>query len=405
MKKFIFVLILISFLNFLFALRTNNYFSVDDFAVLSYLKNHNVLQMSFDFLINGDVFGFRKLTGFVFFGFLFKTFGTNNYAFDAFMFLTNTINLIILFLIVKKLTKNDFAAFFVSLIFNKNYLFYYSNIHEHLLALFCFLTIYLFITYPKKFYLSVISFILALFTKETAFTVPLILLAISFFKKLDRRKIYYLLGISILYGIYASYFFITQKILTPNFSYTVASKATDIFNGLLYFVGAKVLLLLFILPILIKKYKYLPLFLVALITLLPASILVNRREMYYIYMPFGYLLIYLSMFLPKLNIKTFIIYIIIFVIFGGKSILPKVAWNTFPNWQKVSMENVISRVDENIINNPEIKNIDISDINLERDAILMLDSGTIDLFLDKSIASRYSFVYQKNDNTFEVEKR
>ena len=96
-----FPLIFLSFVNLLFALRTNSYFSVDDFAVLAYLKNHNILQMSLDFLINGDVFGFRKLTGYVFFGLLFKTFGVNNYAFDAFMFLTNTANLIIIFLIVK----------------------------------------------------------------------------------------------------------------------------------------------------------------------------------------------------------------------------------------------------------------------------------------------------------------
>lgn len=375
MKKLILILILLSFAHFLFGLKTNNYFSVDDFAVLSYLKNHNVLQMSFDFLINGDVFGFRKLTGFIFFGLLFKTFGVNNYAFDVFMFLTNTANLIILFLIVKKLTKNDFAAFFVSLIFNKNYLFYYSNIHEHLLALFCFLTIYLFLTYPKKFYLSVISFILALFTKETAFSVPLVLYAISLFYKLDRKKIYYLLGISILYGIYASYFFITQKMLTPNFSYTVASRVVDLFKGFLYFVDIKILIVLFILPILTKKYKYLPFLVAGLITLLPASLLVNRREMYYIYMPFGYLLIYLSMFLPKLNIKTSLIYILIFFIFGGRCILPKIAWQEFPNWQKVSIEKVLDRV--------ESGNNNFSDINLERDAKLMIESGTTDLFMNE----------------------
>jgi len=375
MKKLILILILLSFAHFLFGLRVNNYFSVDDFAVLSYLNNHNILQMTFDFLINGDVFGFRKLTGYVFFGFLFKIFGANNYAFDFFMFLTNTINLIILFLIVKKLTKNDFAAFFVSLIFNKNYLFYYSNIHEHLLALFCFLTIYLFLTYPKKFYLSIISFILALFTKETAFTIPLILLAISFFKKLNRKMIYYLLGISILYGIYVSYFFITQKILTPNFSYTMTSRVVDLFKGFLYFVDIKILILLILFPILTKKYIYLPLLVAGLITLLPASLLVNRREIYYIYMPFGYLLIYLSMFLPKLNIKTSLIYVLIFFIFGGRSILPKIAWQEFPNWQKVSINHVLDRV--------ESGSNDFSGLKLERDAKLMIGSGTIDLFMNE----------------------
>ena len=242
-----------------------------------------------------------------------------------------------------------------------------------MLAFFCFLTIYLFLTYPKKFYLSVISFLLALFTKETALTVPLVLLAISLFKKLDRKKIYYLLGISILYGIYTSYFFITQKVLTPNFSYTITSKVTDLFKGILYFVDIKILIVLFVLPIITKKYKYLPLLFVGLITLIPASLLINRREMYYLYMPFGYLLIYLAMFLPKLNIKTSIIYIFLFFIFGGRSILPKVAWRVFPNWQKESINKVLERV--------ESGNSDFSDLNLERDAKLMIQSGTTDLFL------------------------
>lgn len=100
---FILGLISLSFLQFLFGVRTNEYFSVDDFAILAYFKNHTVLQMIPDFLIHGDIYNFRRLVGFIFFGGLFEIFGTNHWAFDIAMFVTNTLNLIVLFYIVRKL--------------------------------------------------------------------------------------------------------------------------------------------------------------------------------------------------------------------------------------------------------------------------------------------------------------
>lgn len=401
---YICVLIFLSFMQLLFAIRTNTFFSVDDFAILAYFKTHSVLQMIPDFLIHGDIYNFRRLVGFIFFGGLFEIFGTNHFAYDIAMFVTNTFNLIVLFFIVKKLTSNDFAAFFVSVIFNKNYLFYYSNLHEHLLALFCLLTIYLFITYPKKFYLSVISFILALFTKETAFTVPLILLAISFFYRLERKKIYYLLGISILFGLYASYFFVTQKAFNPSTSYAVGLSLKDIANGIQFFVNYKILITLLVLPIVTKKIKYYPLLIAGLITLLPASLLIDRREMYYLYMPFGYLMIYLSMFLPKLNLKTSLVYILIFFIFGGRAILPKIARQNFPNWQKISMENVINKIETGLSVNPNLKSVSIKGVYLERDANLMLSSGDTDLFMNKKY-SRYNFSYDASSNAVNITQK
>lgn len=373
MKKLILLLILLSFANLLFAIRINNYFSVDDFAVLSYFSSHGLLKMIPDFLVNGDIFGFVKIIGYVVFGILFKLFGVNHLAFDAAMFLTNTVNLILLFFVVRKLTKNDFASFFVSMIFNKNYLFYYSNIHENLLATFCILTIFFFLYYPKKFYLSIISFVLAVFTKETAVTVPLVLFAISLFYKLDRRKILYLLSISVAFGLYAGYFFVTKKILGQNEIYMPAVKIIDLFRGYLYFVDYKIIMLCIVLPILFNKYKYIPLLLTVFITLTPASLLVNRREMYYLYMPFAYLMIYIAMFLPKISLKSSILYLVVFLVFGGRSILPKIAWHNFPNWQKESINKILDRA--------ETGNYNFSDMNLERDAKLMIGSGTVDLFL------------------------
>ncbi len=372
---YLLLLVLVSLGHLIFVFRTNTFFSIDDFFEIAYFRNHSILQFVPDFLVHGDINEFTRIVGFVAFALLQKVFGINHIAFDVAMFATHTINLVLLFFVVRKLTKNDFASFFVSLIFNKNYLFYYSNIHENLLATFCILTIFFFLYYPKKFYLSVISFVLALFSKETAVTLPLVLFAISLFYKLERKKIFYLLLISGLFAIYAGYFFVTKKVLGDNFVYTPASRIVDLFRGYLYFIDYKIIALCVGLAIYYKKYKLLPLFLTVFITLTPASMLVNRREMYYVYMPFLYLMIFLSMLLPKLNIKTSILYILVFFIFGGRSILPRIAWQNFPNWQKVSMYSVMDRV--------ESGSNDFSDLNLERDAKSMIGSGTTDLFIEQ----------------------
>lgn len=391
-KLYVVGLIFLSLLHFVYALRTNTYFSVDDFFEIAYFRNHSIAEFVPDFIINGDINEFTRVVGFVAFASLQNIFGLNHLAFDGAMFLTHTINLILLFFVVKKLTNNNFASFFVSLLFNKNYLFYYSNIHENLLGMFCILTIFLFLYYPKKFYLSVISFVLALFSKETAVTVPLVLYAISFFNNpktksfenkvsLNRKNITILLVISIVFGIYTSYFFVKNKIMGDNFVYTPASRIIDLFRGYLYYIDYKIIIFSLALPIFLRKFKivpeafrYIPLFLIVFITLTPASLLVNRREMYYVYMPFVYLMIYLAMMLPKLSLKTSILYLIVFVVFGGRSVLPKIAWQEFPNWQKESIYKVLDRA--------ETGNYDFSDMVLERDAKLMIGSGTTDLFLE-----------------------
>jgi hypothetical protein len=373
-KPYIIGLLLLSLLHFVYALRTNTYFSVDDFFEIAYFRNHSVLQFVPDFIVHGDINEFTRVIGFVAFASLQKIFGLNHLAFDFALFATHSINLILLFFVVRKLSKNDFVSFFVSVLFNKNYLFYYSNIHENLLATFCILTIFLFLYYPKKFYLAVISFIFALFSKETAVTVPLVLLAISLFYTLDRKNILVLFLISIVFGVYTSYFFITNKILGDNFIYTPTARLIDLFRGYLYFIDLKIIGLSILFVIFTKKYIYLPLLVTVFITLTPASMLVNRREMYYIYMPFMYLMIFFAMMLPKISFKNSIVYLIAFIIFGGRSVLPKIAWQNFPNWQKESMYEVLDRV--------ESGSNDFSDLNLERDAKLMIGSGTTDLFLE-----------------------
>ena len=373
-KPYIVGLIFLSLLHFVFALRTNTFFSIDDFFEIAYFRNHSIIQFVPDFIVNGDINEFTRVTGFVAFALIQKLFGVNHLAFDAAMFVTHTINLILLFFVVRKLSKNDFTSFFVSLIFNKNYLFYYSNIHENLLALFSILTVFLLLYYPRKFYLAVVSFVLALFSKETAVVLPIALYTMSFFYKFERKKILCLFIVSIAFSVYAGYFFLIQKVAGNNFVYSPAAKFIDILRGYLFYINYKIIGLSVVLAFFTKKYKYTPLFVTVFIALTPAALLVNRREEYYVYMPFLYLMIYFGTILPKINIKNSILYLVVFVVFGGRSVLPRFAWQEFPNWQKESINHVLDRV--------ETGSNDFSDLNLERDAKSMIGSGTTDLFLE-----------------------
>ena len=119
-KPYIVGLILLSGLQLIYSLRINTYFSVDDFFEIAYFRNHSVLQFIPDFLLHGDINEFTKITGFVFFSLIQNIFGLNHLAFDISMFLMHTATLLLLFFVVRKISKNDFGSFFVSMNFNKN---------------------------------------------------------------------------------------------------------------------------------------------------------------------------------------------------------------------------------------------------------------------------------------------
>lgn len=381
-KPYIFGLVLLSLMHFIFAIRTNTFFSIDDFFEIAYFRNHSIFEFVPDFILHGDINEFRKVTGFIVFAFVQNIFGVNHFAFDATMFILHTLTVILLFFVVRKLSKNDFASFFVSVLFNKNYLFYYSNVHEYSLALFSVLTIFLFLNYPKKFYLTLISYAIALFSKETAIVLPFGLYSIMLFHKIEnedvkasRKKILYLFLMAVVFAVYAGLLFLAKKVTGNNFVYTPTLNLLDIARGYIFYIDYKIIAIGFFLALYYKKYIYLPLFTTVFIALLPASMLVNRREEYYIYMPFIYLMIYFGMLLPRLNYKNLLLYVVLFFVFGGRSVLPRIAWQVFPNWQKESINHVLDRV--------ESGSNDFSDLNLERDAKSMIGSGTTDLFLEQ----------------------
>ena len=394
-----FFLIILSSLWLNYASKTNNFFSIDDFAVLSYFKSHGVFQMVPDFLLHSDIFGYRKIVGFVVFGALFKNFGANPTPFILAMFIVQTINLLLLFFIARKLSGNDIVSFFVSVIFNKFYLFYFSNIHEVIAAMFCLLTLYLFLRFPKKKFLPIPFYILALFSKELAFSLPFVIWSILKIRREDTRRAIPFFVVLACWGLYQAYFLFILGSRSFVSVYGVTLDPGNFAEMILFYFSPYLIAVLLFLPLIGRKYDLYYLLLFSFITISPVLFFGARREFYYIYIPAVYLMIYVALCLPRLNFKSSLVYLVLLLVFGGRSILPILARKDFPNWQKVSVENVVRKVESGLENRPKSALISLSDINLERDAVLMLSSGDLDLFVDKKLSRDYNFKYNAEDKS------
>jgi hypothetical protein len=384
------LLILLSGFHLLFTFKTNAYFSLDDFAVLNYLQTHSWSQMITQFLTQGDIWGFKKILGYLNFSLLFNIFGANPTAFIINNYLLHTANIILVFLISLRLTKDSLKAFFVSVIANSLYLTYFSNIHEYLVVLFILSSALLYL--HSRFKLSLVVFVLALLTKEIAFTLPFFLLAINHHQKLKESNLQFfiVLAIYVLYQLFVG----PSKIGLPlNHSYATSFSLSLIINNLKFYLPLWLvaLSLLFTSPIL----------LVSLLSLFPSLLLLNRQEIYYLYLPLVYYSIFLATRLPKFNLKTSPVYLLIFFLLGGRKILPPIPKQNYPNWQKVSIQNVVDRVENNILS----EDIDVSDIHLERDTKLMLGSNTLNLFVNKELSLEYNFVYNPDTQTIKINKQ
>jgi len=401
LSNFIFLLLLfvLSFLHLLFAFRTNLYFSVDDFRVLEYFKDHGVLKMIIDFLLHGDMFGYRKFIGYIFFGTLFEIFKVNPAPYIILMFLIHTLNLFFLFFILKRISSNDFVAFFLSVLFNRLYLFYFSNIHEISAALFCLISIFLFLKYPKNTLFSLIFYVLALFSKELSYSLPFAILAISYIKGINVKKSFPFFIVLFLYALYQSYFLFVVKSLSFVKSYGVTFDFANLVSAISFYVGWPLIFFLCFLPILFKDLKPVLFLLIFAMTIFPVMFFGARRELYYLYIPSIYLSIYISLFMRKIDFKTILVCLVLLFLFGGRSVFPKIAWHVFPNWQKVSIENVVKRVEGSLVDMPSTRVIDLSDLNLERDARLMLAHNVLDLFINESFSGKYAFMYNSEEKS------
>ncbi|MBT7706859.1 hypothetical protein HN747_05440, partial [archaeon] len=289
------------------------------------------------FLSQGDIWGFKKILGYLNFSFLFNFFGTNPIAFIINNYLLHTANIVLVFFISKFLTKDSLKSFFVSVIANSLYLAYFSNLHEYLVVFFILSSSFLYL--HSRFKLSLTVFILALLTKEIAFTLPFFLLSLDLYLK-QPSKLKPFWAILIPFFLYQFLVGQTRFGLSPDHVYATSFSLSLIVRNLQFY-----------LPLWLAGLSLIfasPLLFVSLLSLLPSLLLINRQETYYLYLPLTYFSVFLATRLPKFKFKTSPIYLAIFFLLGGRSILPLVARQNFPNWQKVSIFNVVDKVEKNI---------------------------------------------------------
>jgi len=392
----IIILFLISLLHLNYAVRTDLYFSVDDFVVLSYFKDHNFFDI-LTFALKGDVFGYKKFVGYTNLYLLFKLFKTNPLPYILANHIIHTFNLFLLFIITKKLTKNIIVSSISALILNSFYLFWFSNIHEYSVTLFSLLTVYTFLTFGRKYWIYTFLFIFSLYSKEVGIVIALFLTFLSFVYKYGYKKLIPIYIISLIYIFTNAAFYINGKLLNQTESYVISFNIYDLLKGLLVYFNFWTIGFLLLLPLISKKYNNYLLFIIIIISLLPGIILVNHHQTYYMYLPSFLIGIYFAINLPKNNLKIIFLTAIFIMIFKGRSFFPIIAKRDYPNWQKHSIDQVLNRVNSSFDRNKNEQVIYIGDINLERDAKMMLGTNTLDLFLCEDITKGRSFVYENNN--------
>lgn len=388
MKKiFILLLVLVSSFYFIFSLRTHLFFSLDDFTILAYFKTHSFRTMVEQFLLYGDPWGFHKIIGYLNLRLLYLSFGTNPLPYIINNQVLQTANVVILFLIISKLTQDNPKAFILALIFNSLYLYYFSNVHEYLVTFFCLLTIRFY--QDSHFRLALSFFFLALFSKEIALSLPLFLLAVTLFQKKSLKPLFPFFSLATLYFAYQLAFVVAREPVNANHPYAIVTNPQTIWQNLHFYFPPAWFFVIIVPSVLIAHRRVYLLLLPALLALFPALVLKNRQETYYLYLPLAYLCLYLAAILPRFHLKTSVVFGAIILLLGGRKLLPPLARQNFINWQKHSVEQVVDLVAKKLESEPNTSTIIIDKSKLERDAVLMLESGTLDLFLPISLAARY----------------
>lgn len=206
------IIILLSF--FLFFPAFGTYFHQDDFIHMTYSDSLAKVFSSFNLFTKGDFPFYRPIPTQIYFYFLKYFFGLNPFPYHVVNFILFTLNICILYKLSSYLTKNSIAGIFSSLFYAINSthiapLFSPAYCHELFLVLFSLLSVYSLAT--NKLRTSIIFFILALMSKETAVVLPGILFITYLYRKRKFPPIKEL-KIIILYAAISIFYFFSHAL-------------------------------------------------------------------------------------------------------------------------------------------------------------------------------------------------
>jgi len=403
------VLLVVSLLPLNYALKTHLYFSQDDFMSIAYLNHKSYVAVASDFLQTGDLIAPKRMIGYLLgylnFKLLFDLFATNPLPFILNNQILHLLNVFLLFYLALKLTNNRWGALLISLIFSKYYLYYFTNSHEYLVTLFSLLSFVLFFKYPRKTFLALISFILALLSKQYAYVVPLFLLYYSYSYRRDLLKNNRpFLLVLFLYCLLQFLYYLNTSAIVINPTYQTTLNPATLFGNLTFYFKPQYLLILALFPLFSKKYHTWFLLLFFLLSLFPALVLVNRHDLYYFYFPAVFLLLFVAVNLPRTLLKQIPAFLLVIFLFGGRQAFPVVARQDYPNWDLVSINNLLSTVKQELQSNPESVSIKMQGLNLYRDARSILDYNVLPLFLGRPHNQLYNFSYDSSKMILTINK-
>ncbi|MBU0572829.1 glycosyltransferase family 39 protein [Patescibacteria group bacterium] len=197
--KLLFVF-LISFIIYFPSLFT--FYTHDDFFLLKISKANSLAEFYnfFNFTQGPEGLGvYRPLTTQAFYFLSNSVFNLNPFALHVISFITFFLVIYLVYKLVNMITKNDSIALFAAFLYatsatHYGHLYYLATYQELGLAVFCLLAVMLFIKFARKgdlkyYFLSVITYILALLSKETAIVIPGILILVYGYLKLRKDRV------------------------------------------------------------------------------------------------------------------------------------------------------------------------------------------------------------------------
>lgn len=238
MKKYLWILIVLAGSIYLPSLQFG--FSQDDFIHLSASHANSVGEFLNFFNPNAhfsDIFFYRPLTTQVWFFINQSLFGLNPLPFHLEALFLHIINGILFYLIVRKVFKSERVALISAVLYTLSVahflsLYYISSFQEIGKTFFIFLSILLF---PRYLILSVLAFVAALLSKETAIVLPFLLITLDYLKlkKLNFKKAIPFFLVAFVYVVVRLFGF--QTIFGQG-DYHLTSSISEVFQNLKWYV-------------------------------------------------------------------------------------------------------------------------------------------------------------------------
>lgn len=433
-------------------LRNDPFFLSDDFAHLSLVNQNSYLDIARMALTSGGIWvGHRIIGAFWLFKAIFQLFGVKTEAFITANFILHSANVLLFYLILQRLKKTSFAVL-TAFIVGSFYLSWISNMHEIMGATFALLSTLFWVMWlsgqKKAYLLAIVFYVMAIFTKEITFVLPIPLATLSFFynhniSHLNARKISkYLIQFFIIFFIYLFTYgagFLNYRNLPSQDSYKIGLNLSAIGENSLFYGGyifpifktslAALIVLFssFTLFDLIKRKPIMTPFLISFFSFLgPALLFEKRASYYYSYIATFFLFIGLTFLLTELSnsIKIYLkerpkiwekianIYFILFLVIGvfkaNKLLMDNCFLIQYPwkNENKRQLIKVAARI-EDLIDEEKVERG--SEIILKKDEItpemeLVYEGQLLPLFMESGEGKKIELIFNKDRGSFLVEE-